>query len=127
MPSAGGPNPVIVVNKLPLSEVVRAAFVVLGLMGGAYFLWCIQAILFLLFVAILLATAIEPIVNRLRRGPFSRGGGVFVVYTAIMLTIALAAYLALPTAMGEGTAFVENLPQRLQTLRGKAQHSSQQP
>jgi len=36
LPSAGDTNPVIVVNKLPLSEVVRAAFVVLGLMGGGY-------------------------------------------------------------------------------------------
>jgi predicted PurR-regulated permease PerM len=34
-------------------------------------LWRVQEVLFLLTLAILVATAIEPLVDRLRRGPFS--------------------------------------------------------
>jgi len=53
-------RPVVIVNKHPVGKVMPAAVV----------------------------TAIEPIVDRLRRGPFSRGSGVLAVYTIIMLAIA---------------------------------------
>jgi predicted PurR-regulated permease PerM len=86
----------VVVNKYPPGEVARVLLVLAGFALGAYVLWRIEDVLFLLFIAILLATAIEPFVNRLRRGPFTRGSGVLVVYTAIMLVIGVAAYLVVP-------------------------------
>jgi predicted PurR-regulated permease PerM len=97
--------------------VARALLVVLGFGLGVYVLWRIQEVVFLLFIAILLATAIEPIVNRLRRGPFSRGSGILVVYTAIMLVIGTAAYLVVPNVLGQAGTFVQSLPDRLQALR----------
>ena len=54
---------------------------------ATYVLWHIHEVIFLLFLGILLATAIEPIVNYLRRGPFGKGSGVLVVYTAIVLVL----------------------------------------
>src|SRR5579871_5725084 len=86
----------VVINTYPPGEVARAFVIVAGLALGTFVLWRIQEVVFLLFVAVLLATAIEPIVNRLRRGPFSRGSGVLVVYTAIMLVIGIAGYLIVP-------------------------------
>jgi hypothetical protein len=64
---------------VPAGEVARAGLVVLGLGLGVYVLWHIHEVIFLLFLAILLATAIEPIVKLLRRGPFGRGTGVLAV------------------------------------------------
>src|ERR1043165_7157991 len=72
---------------LPAGEVARAGIVIIGLAIGLYVLWHIHEVIFLLFLGILLATAIEPIVNYLRRGPFGRGSGTLAVYTAIVLVL----------------------------------------
>ena len=85
-------------------------------------LWRIQEVLFLLFVAVLLATAIEPIVNRLRRGPFTRGSGVLAVYSAIVLVLSLVGYAILPSVAAQGGAFTETLPQRVEALQTQAQN-----
>jgi predicted PurR-regulated permease PerM len=108
-----------VINKYPPGEIARVLLVVLGFGLGVYVLWRIQEVLFLLFIAILLATAIEPIVNRLRRGPFTRGSGVLVVYTAIMLVIAVAGYLVVPNVLAQASSLGQSLPEHLQSLRAQ--------
>jgi len=113
----GAESPSVVILKHPAGEVARTLLVVFGFAVGAYVLWRIQEVLFLLFVAVLLATAIEPIVNRLRRGPFTRGSGVLVVYTAIMLVIAAAGFLVVPSVASQGDAFTQSVPERLQAMR----------
>ena len=70
-----------------------------GCSVGAYPLWRILAVFLLLFLAVLLASAIEPLVQRLRRGPFNRSGGVLAIYTAIIGVSALAALLLIPAAL----------------------------
>lgn len=108
---------VVVVNKYPPAEVARAVLVVLGVVVGAYLLWRVQEVLFLLVLAVLLATAIEPIVNRLRRGPFTRGTGVLAVYTAIVIAIAIPAYVLVPNVASQAGSFMDTLPDRLGQLR----------
>jgi predicted PurR-regulated permease PerM len=107
----------VVVNTYPPAEVARLLLVVLGFGIGVYILWRIQEVIFLLFVAILVATAIEPIVNRLRRGPFTRGSGVLVVYTGIMLVIGTAAYFVIPNVLNQAGSFTQTLPERLIAMR----------
>jgi predicted PurR-regulated permease PerM len=107
----------VVVNTYPPAEVARLLLVVLGFGIGVYVLWRIQEVLFLLFVAILVATAIEPIVNRLRRGPFTRGSGVLVVYTGIMLVSGTAAYFVIPNVLNQAGSFTQTLPERLIAMR----------
>ena len=51
--------------------VARGGPVLLGLMLGTRVLWRLTEVLLLVFVAVLLAIALEPLVNRLRRAPFS--------------------------------------------------------
>jgi predicted PurR-regulated permease PerM len=107
----------VVVNKFPPGEVARAALVLLGIGIGAYLLWRVQEVLFLLFLAVLLATAIEPLVNRLRRGPFTRGTGVLAVYTLIIVLIGVPAYVVVPSVVSQAGTFSESLPDSLQKLR----------
>ena len=76
--------------------------------------------LFLLVLAILLATAIEPLVKKLRRGPFTRGTGVVVVYTLIIAIIGLPAYAFLPSVIAQVAAFTTSLPDHLNELRPSA-------
>ena len=103
--------------KLPPLEVARAALVIVGVGFGCFLLWQVQEVLFLLILAILLATAIEPLVKRLRRGPFNRGTGVLAVYTLIILIIGLPAYLFIPSVVDQAATFSATLPDRIQQLR----------
>jgi predicted PurR-regulated permease PerM len=117
VPPQPPPPRVMTVIKLPPGEVARAALVLLGIGVGAYLLLRVQEVLFLLFLAILLATAIEPLVNRLRRGPFTRGSGVLAVYTLIIIIIGVPAYLVVPSVASQAAGFSDSLPAKLVGLR----------
>ena len=107
--------------RLPAGEVARAGLVLLGLLVGGYLLWRLTEVLVLVFLAVLLATAVEPLVNRLRRGPFSKGTGSLVVYLGLVLAIGLPIYLAAPAVAAQGAAFAAELPGRLDALRPLAE------
>jgi len=112
---------VTVINRVLPGEILRGSLVLLAIGIGAYLLYRIQEILFLLFLAVLLATAIEPLVNRLRRGPFNRGTGVMVVYTTIILILGVPAYLVLPNVASQFGSFMETIPERIDVLRPQIQ------
>ncbi len=103
--------------KLPAAEVARAALVLVGIVLGLYLLWTIHEVVFLLFLGILLATAIEPLVNRLRRGPFSRGAGVLVVYAAIVVIIGLPTFIFAPSLIAQVDRSVATIPDSIANLR----------
>ncbi|HEY3078823.1 MAG TPA: AI-2E family transporter [Chloroflexota bacterium] len=125
-PASGIPT-VIVLNRFPARDVARAGLIVLALGLGLYFLWLLREIIFLMFLAVMVATAIEPLVNRLRRGPFTRGSGTLTVYALIVLAIALPTYFASPTLTDQMTGFVELLPERLGSLRSHAEQIQVRP
>lgn len=102
---------------LPAGEVARAGLVVLGLGLATYVLWHIHEVIFLLFLGILLATAIEPIVNYLRRGPFGRGTGVLAVYSAIVLILGTMSAVTLPSLAAQSDAFFASIPEKIGALR----------
>ena len=102
---------------LPASEVARAGLVVLGLGLGTYVLWHINEVIFLLFLGILLATAIEPIVNYLRRGPFGKGSGVLAVYSAIVLILGTVTAIVVPSLAAQSDAFFASIPEKIAALR----------
>ena len=97
--------------------VARYTLVVALVLGGLSLLWRIHEVLLLLLLAILLATAIEPLVNYLRRGPFSRGQGVLIVYTGLFVTVAGLGMLIVPSLIDQIGRFIESLPERLAALR----------
>src|SRR5690349_21576870 len=84
---------------------------------GAFLVWQVQEVLFLLLLAILVATAIEPLVKKLQRGPFTRGTGVLAVYTLIVVIIGLPVYVFIPSVVGQAANFTTELPDRLEQLR----------
>src|ERR671928_1719087 len=96
--------------RLSAWTLVRYTLVVVLVLGGLYLLWRIQEVLLLLLLAVLFATAIEPLVNRLRRGPFSRGQGILIVYLGIFLVLAALGIFLIPALVYQTTRFVETLP-----------------
>src|SRR6476620_10034799 len=73
--------------RFRLPSVVLSTIGVLFVLVLAYLVYQLLPVLLLLFVSILFATAIEPVVNWLRRGPFNRSAGILIVYTTIFLLI----------------------------------------
>lgn len=82
---------------------------------GFVFLYLIRNVLFLIFISILLATSIEPLVNKLRHGPFNRGTGVLVIYTGIMAILAGIIILTVPPLIDEGTRAAAGMADQAKT------------
>src|SRR4051794_20424044 len=79
-----------------LPRVVMATMGVLAVLFLAYLLYRLMPVVLLIFISLLFATAIEPVVNWLRRGPFNRSAGILVVYTGLFLVIGAIGYLTIP-------------------------------
>ena len=112
-----GPGERVSAFSLSAWTLARYTLVVVLLLGGLYLLWRVQEVLLLLLVAILVATAIEPLVNRLRRGPFSRGQGILIVYSALFLLLAALGMFLVPNLVDQATRFVETVPQQIAALQ----------
>jgi len=114
---------------LPAGEVARAGLVIFGLLLGAYILRHIHEVIFLLFLGILLATAIEPMVNYLRRGPgpFGRGSGVLVVYSVIAMVVGTLMAVTIPSLAAESDVFFKSIPAKVAALRPFAEQIGPQP
>src|SRR6478735_6759969 len=75
-------------------------------------------VLILTFVAILLASALEPMVGVIRnRLPVGRGSTILLVYLAFFVTVLGLAFLVVPAAIGQGQEIVAKLPRLIETTR----------
>jgi predicted PurR-regulated permease PerM len=73
----------------------------------------VQAInvLVLVFVAILLAAGLEPVVGSLRTHlPVGRTGGILLAYSAFVVSVVLLAFVAVPTAVNQLADLSSRLP-----------------
>ena len=89
-------QPVVELNRLKLSNVLIATVGVLAVILVSYLVYKTLTLLLILFLALLIATAIEPVVNKLRKGPLNRSAGILVVYTGIFLIIGVIGWITLP-------------------------------
>jgi predicted PurR-regulated permease PerM len=95
---------------LAIGVAIVAALIGLGYAAGG--------VLVLLFVAILLASALEPIVGGIRnRLPIGRGTTILVVYLGFFVTVIGLAFIVVPAAISQGQEVVEGLPRILETVR----------
>jgi predicted PurR-regulated permease PerM len=77
-------------------------------------------VLILLFVAILLASALEPIVGLIRdRLPLGRGATILVVATFFVTVLGLA-FIVVPAAIAQGEQVVAGLPAFFESARSWA-------
>lgn len=75
-----------------------------------YFLFLVREILTILFVALILASAINPIVDWLNSKKIPRWIGVLVIYLLASSVVAAIIFLAVPPIISQGTELVENFP-----------------
>jgi len=107
---------------VPVGRIALGTAVVLGVLFLAYVVYSSLSILLLLFFALLVATAIEPIVNMLRRGPFSRSAGILIVYSGLFIVIGVIGYILVTVFVSQlsdvGTSLQKSIGD-LQTSVGK--------
>lgn len=96
---------------------------VLVVLAIAYLVSQLGTVLVTVVLSIILASAIEPIVYRLRRRGLGRGQSILVVYVALLLTIGFGLYAILPSVVRQGGALIENIPSILNTLEDQAEVS----
>ena len=70
-----------------------------------------KGVLILAFIAILLASALEPVIGVIRdRLPIGRGATILVVYVTFFVTVIGLAFIVVPAAISQGQEIVTGLP-----------------
>ena len=102
-----------------------ATLVVIAIVAAALALWKLKVVIALVFLGVIIAAAMRPGVEGLRRRGIPRGLGLLVHYVALFAFIALLLWLAVPRALSQvETALGTNgLPTKASDLQQAASHS----
>ncbi|HVG44484.1 MAG TPA: AI-2E family transporter [Longimicrobium sp.] len=86
---------------------------VVYLLAAATLVWMVFAfseILFILFLAILLAIGIDPLVDRMERWRIPRSVAIFIMYLGILGVLLFAVALLVPVVVAESAQLADSLP-----------------
>ncbi|MDP1884485.1 MAG: AI-2E family transporter [Candidatus Moranbacteria bacterium] len=98
--------------EISMGVVFRTVLLVIAI----WFLFMIREVLALLFVAILIVTAIDPIVDHLQKKKIPRTLGVSAVYAALALLIVAAVSFIMPPLISQSADFAGKIPSYLQGI-----------
>ena len=108
-----------------MTETARRTFVAALVVGGvvvlALTLWKLRLLLALLFLAFIVAAAMRPGIERLRRWGLPRGAGLAVHYLALLALLVVLVGGALPVAV---TQITNAIPEQRTELRQQAREST---
>jgi predicted PurR-regulated permease PerM len=97
-----------------MSETAKRTFVatlvVVAVVVLALALWKLKLIISLLFLAVIIAAAMQPGIDALRRRGVPRGIGILVHYAGIFGMIGLLLWVAVPRARDQISTAINNLP-----------------
>ena len=115
-------NPTVL--SRPLSRTVSATVVVLVVAAGFGLMVRLSGVLFDLFVALVLGTAVRPLAERLVRHGLSRSTSAVVVFSALALFVVGAALVLLPALAHQATDVTTEIPRYLEGLDHRLESSS---
>jgi predicted PurR-regulated permease PerM len=98
---------------------VQATLLVLLVAAAFYFLYRFHQVFLTLFVAIVLSTAIRPIVQFLHRLGVPKDIGVILVYVLLVVMIAAVIFLLLPLVIEQSNLVIDSIPETYQEVRGR--------
>jgi predicted PurR-regulated permease PerM len=104
-------------NELDNSTKVILKVVLAILVFG--FLWLIRDIILILVLALILASAMDPLVNYLYTHKIPRSVSVLAVYLLVVGLIVLFSYFFIPVVIDQFKIFFNNLPNIINSLQGK--------
>src|SRR4051794_11475569 len=94
----------------------RAVSILLAALALVWLVAGFSKILFILFLAILLAVGIDPLVDRMERWKLPRALAIFIVYLAILAVLVAAVALLVPVLVEESSQLADSLPKAAQQL-----------
>jgi predicted PurR-regulated permease PerM len=110
-----------------ISETARRAFVIAVVVGAvvvlALALWKVRVLIALLFLAFIVAAAMRPGVEALRRRRIPRGVGIALHYAALAALVTALLWLVVPRAIDQVSEALEGVSARAE-LREEARESS---
>jgi len=110
-----------------MAETARRTAVVTLVVGGivvlAVVLWKVKLLLAILFLGFILAAAIRPGIEAMRRRGIPRGVGLAIHYLAFAGLLALALWLVVPRALDQVDNAIGNIPETRQELGQSAKKS----
>jgi predicted PurR-regulated permease PerM len=101
-----------------------SSLVLLLLVIGAMALWKIRLVVLLFLFAVVIASAMRPGVEALRRRGVPRGLGIAVHYTALAAVVGLLLFFAVPRALSEVQSAISSLPQTKSQIHTEASEST---
>jgi predicted PurR-regulated permease PerM len=111
-----------------VKETARRAFVAAVVFGGvlvlALALWKLRILIALVFLAFIIAAAMRPGIEAMRRRGIPRGFGLGVHYVALFGLLTLILWLAVPRALDQIQNALGGLPETRSNLRDQARESS---
>lgn len=110
-------SPEIKLPQLTVRQLVQATLLVLLVAAAFYFIYRFHQVFLTLFVAIVLSTAISPVVERLNRFGVPKEIGIILVYILLILLIAAVILLLLPLVIEQSNRFVDSIPETYQEVR----------
>jgi len=90
------------------AQTFRNTLVVMVTIGAAYMLYLSSQILVVLFIAIVAASAVRPLVIRLRKRGVSEGLSILLVYGLVALAIFVLCFVVLPPAARQFSGYLGN-------------------
>jgi len=102
-----------------------ATLVVIGIVAAALALWKLKIVIALVFLGVIIAAAMRPGIEALRRKGVPRGAGLLVHYLLVFSFIALLLWLAVPRALTqvESALGTNGLPTKASDLQQAASHA----
>lgn len=101
--------------------IARGAGLALGaslVIGALAVAWAAGSVLLLIFIAVILASGLQPIVAWIRTHvPIGRGAAILVVYGAFLLVVVGMAVVVLPAAVGQLERVIASLPPFVERAR----------
>jgi predicted PurR-regulated permease PerM len=101
-----------------------STIVALAAIGVSLALWKLKLVIALFFLAVIIASAMRPGVEALRRRGIPRGIGVSIHYLGVLALVAVFLWLAIPRALSQIEATVGNVPTSTVELEQSTRHSS---
>jgi predicted PurR-regulated permease PerM len=101
-----------------------SAIVAVAVIVGALALWKLKLVIALFFLAVIIAAAMRPGVEALRRRGIPRGVGVVIHYLGVLALVAAFLWFALPRALTQVEAAIGSVPTSSAQLKQAANHST---
>jgi predicted PurR-regulated permease PerM len=112
------------VNLWSIRRIIAASLAVSGVLGLFLLVYLCRGILLLLFIAIVLATAIKPLIGWLEEKIISHYLSVIIAYGFLALLLLSAIVVAAPLALDQITGLATAIPESYENLRERALHIS---